>query len=360
MRPFMARKANLLRRLPLLACLALAANLSPAETPSGTWAIGAGARQRPEHEPGPRQAVIRYLFHSGWAVRTQNHLLIFDYTEPLPPPGQRSPDARTIEPAEMADQAVTVFVSHAHSDHFNPDILKWRMAVKDIRYVWGWEGPGSPEDVHFGRERRTIKDRGLEILNIHHEGDGMPESSFLVRVDGLTIFHAGDHGSSRGMKDPVFGDNIRYLAGQAPELDLMFTPTFGGEIDAIRALEPRVVFPMHDGGRERQYALFAQKVRSLGLDVQVGAADKRGARFLYSRGRLEALPQAESDRLAPETEAEARANRLQPPGLVMDAIGLSERTMFDQMEKAGFVFERIDMSLEAAGGGTIYLFRRGT
>jgi L-ascorbate metabolism protein UlaG (beta-lactamase superfamily) len=235
-------------------------------------------------EPG--QAIVRYLFHSGWSVQTRDHLLIFDYTEPLPPPGRPAPTPRSIETAEIADRVVTVFVSHAHTDHFNPDILKWRDAVKAIRYVWGWEGVGAPEDIRFGRERRVVEDHGLEILNIHHEGDGIPESAFLVRVDGLTIFHAGDHGSSRGMEDPVFGDNIRYLAGQAPELDLMFTPTFGGEIDAIRALKPRVVFPMHDGGRERQYALFAQKVRSLGLEVQVGAAEKRGARFFYSEGTI--------------------------------------------------------------------------
>jgi hypothetical protein len=88
------------------------------------------------------------------------------------------------------------------------------------------------------------------------------------------------------MKDPDFGDNIRYLAGQAPRLDLMFTPTFGGEIDAIRALQPRVVFPMHDGGRERQYALFARKLESIGLKVQVGAADQRGALFFYSKGSI--------------------------------------------------------------------------
>jgi L-ascorbate metabolism protein UlaG (beta-lactamase superfamily) len=276
-------------RAPLIAGLALAALLSPISPPAA-GARAATAAQRPlERELEPGQAVIRYLFHSGWAVWTKNHLLIFDYTEPLPPPGQRAPDAKAIEPEEIADQVVTVFVSHAHSDHYNPEILKWRPVIKKIRYVWGWEGVGALEDIHFGPERRAVSDRGLEILNIHHEFDGIPESAFLVRVDGLTIFHAGDHGSGRGMEDPVFGDNIRYLAGQAPELDLMFTPTFGGEIDAIRALKPRVVFPMHDGGRERQYALFAQKVRSLGLGVQAGVADRRGARFLYAADKLAAF-----------------------------------------------------------------------
>jgi L-ascorbate metabolism protein UlaG (beta-lactamase superfamily)/SAM-dependent methyltransferase len=478
-KPSGARTTGSLRRLPLVAYLAIGALWARPISPVAARASAPASGQFLGRPLESGQAIIRYLFHSGWAVQTKDHLLIFDYTEPFPPPGRPALTPKAIESAEIADQNVTVFVSHAHTDHFNPEILKWRDAVRAIRYVWGWEGVGAPEDIHFGRERRVVEDRGLEILNIYHEGDGTPESSFLVRVDGLTIFHAGDHGSGRGMKDPVFGENIRYLAGQAPELDLLFTPTFGGEIDAILALKPRVVFPMHDGGRERQYALFAQKVKSLGLDVRVGAAERRGARFLYLQGKLETLPQTESDRLAPETEAEARANRLQPPGRVMDIIGLSpgmivaeigagkgryvvhlsdrvgpegrvyaedidaeslrhledrcqrggfanvvtvlgdvsnprlpagsmdliviigsyqhfsnpvalmrkaraalkkdgraaivdgfaardarydvsEKTMFGQMDKAGFVLERIDRSIEAAGGGLIYLFKRGT
>jgi L-ascorbate metabolism protein UlaG (beta-lactamase superfamily)/SAM-dependent methyltransferase len=462
----------------LIACLALAALPAPAEAPKATQAFETAAKGALSRTLETGEAIVWYLYHSGWAVKTRNHLLIFDYTEPLPPPGQRASGARSIEPAEIADQNVTVFVSHRHSDHFNPDILEWRPAIKGIRYVWGWEGAGSPEDVHFGRERRTVTDRGLEVLNIYHEGDGTPESSFLVRVDGLTIFHAGDHGSSRGMKDPVFSDNVLYLAGQAPRLDLLFTPTFGGEIEAIRALKPRVVFPMHDGGRERQYAKFAEKVRALGLAVEVGAAERPGARFVYAQGRLRASFPAERDRLALETEAEARANALQPPAKVMDILGLAtgmniaeigagkgryvvhladrvgpegrvyaedidaealrhlaercrlggfanveailgdatdpklprgaldlifivgsyqhfsdpvalmrnartalkkggraaivdcfaardtrydvtEKTMFDQMEKAGFVLVHIDRSLEAGGGGKIYLFNQG-
>ena len=462
----------------LIACLALAALPAPAEAPKATQAFETAAKGALSRTLETGEAIVWYLYHSGWAVKTKGHLLIFDYTEPPGRSGRRSLDDGSVEPAELDGRKVTVFVTHVHSDHFDPRILEWRAAVKDIRYVWGWEGEGAPADVHFGRERRTVTDRGLEIRNIYHEGDSTPESSFLVRVDGLTIFHAGDHGSSRGMKDPVFGGNILYLAGQAPRMDLMFTPTFGGEVEAIRALQPRAVFPMHDGGRERQYARFAEKVRALGLAVEVGAAQRPGARFLYAQGRLRAPFPAERDRLAPETEAEARANALQPPARVMDILGLAtgmniakigagkgryvvhladrvgpegrvyaedidaealrhlvercrlggfanvevilgeatdpklprgaldlifivgsyqhfsdpvalmrnartalkkggraavvdrfaardtrydvtEKTMFDQMEKASFVLERIDRSLEAGGGGNIYLFKQG-
>jgi len=239
-------------------------------------------------EPG--QAVIWYLFHSGWAVKTKNHLLIFDYSEPLQSLSPRGLDAGSIDPAEIAGSNVTVFVSHAHPDHFEKTILDWRAAVRDIRYVWGWENAGLPADVHFGRERKVLTLDDLQIWNIHHEFDGIPESAFLVKVDGLTIFHAGDHGHSRGAENPVFRDNLNYAAAQAPGLDLFFTPTYGGEIDAIRILKPRTVFPMHDGGHERQYAKFAEKARGLGLPVEIGAAEKPGARFFYLKGKISALP----------------------------------------------------------------------
>jgi len=36
------------------------------------------ARQILSRELEPGQAVIWYLYHSGWAVKTKNHLLIFD------------------------------------------------------------------------------------------------------------------------------------------------------------------------------------------------------------------------------------------------------------------------------------------
>jgi len=248
------------------------------------------ARQAPreilgrELEPG--QAAVWYLYHSGWAVKTANHLLICDYTEPPKRPTRRSLEFGSIDPAEIVDQNVIVFVSHSHDDHFDPLILDWRAAVKNIRYIWGWEGAGLPQDARFGKERRTITVDGLEILNIYYDFDGIPESAFLIKADGLTILHAGDHGHSKGVANPVFKDNILYLAKKAPRLDLFFTPTYGGEIEAMRALKPRAVFPMHDGGNERQYARFAQKVKALGLDAETGAAEKPGARFFYSQGKL--------------------------------------------------------------------------
>ena len=244
------------------------------------------AWQIPTHPLEPGQAVVWYLYHSGWAVKTKNHLLVFDYTEPPAGLSGRSLDSGSIAPSEIGDQNVTVFVSHRHSDHYDPQILDWRAVVTKIRYVWGWEGEGLPAGVHFGRERRRLAANGLDILNIHYDFDGIPESAFLVVTDGLTILHAGDHGHSRGMENPAFRENILYLAGHSPRLDLFFTPTFGGEIDAIKAFKTRAVFPMHDRGSEGQYLKFAAKIKVMSLDVAVGAAGRMGARFFFSGGKL--------------------------------------------------------------------------
>lgn len=277
-----------LRRKALLAVVILGAGASvaPAE---GTGNDRQSSRQILSRELESGQAVIWYLYHCGWAVKTKNHLLIFDYSEPSARPASRSLDAGSIAPAEIGDQDVTVFVSHSHPDHDDPLILEWRSAVKNIRYVWGWEGTNSPEDVHFGQERRTVTVGGLEILNIHHDFDRTSESAFLVKTDGLTILHSGDHGHSKGMENPVFKDNVLYLAGQAPRLDLFFFPLFGGEIEEFRVLKPRAAFPMHEGGNEQEYFKFAEKVKALGLDVTVGTARKSGDRFLYSGGKLTAF-----------------------------------------------------------------------
>ena len=84
------------------------------------------------------EAIVWYLHHSGWAARTKDHFLIFDYHK-----GDRRADRSLVEgyinPTELRDQTVYVFVSHSHRDHYNPRILKWEKEIEDITYVFGWE-----------------------------------------------------------------------------------------------------------------------------------------------------------------------------------------------------------------------------
>ena len=127
---------------------------------------------------------ITYLYNSGFLVETENHVLIFDYCLASTP----DPTNQIIENALKRKAFITVFVSHGHSDHFNPLILRWRVKRRDIKYVFSDDIPALDSVI-------SVKS-GMEIdLNDIHV-TVLPSTdigvSFLVSVDGFNIYHAGD------------------------------------------------------------------------------------------------------------------------------------------------------------------------
>lgn len=233
---------------------------------------------------GDREAIVVYMHHSGWLVRTRSHLLVFD---PVAAPGADVLDPLGIAASDVAGRRMVVFVSHNHADHWDPSILRWAEDVPGIRFVFGWEFDGSPACVGLGAERVTTSVEGVTIHNVHHAFDRVPESAFLVHVDGVWIYHAGDHSHPLAGQQPTFRSNLEYLRSIAPRVDLLFTPTWGGEAFAIRELRPRVVFPMHSGGREHEVVRWAHRRDIASLGLVLGVAEQGGRCFFYREGGLE-------------------------------------------------------------------------
>lgn len=244
------------------------------------------------------EAYIWYLGHAGWAIKTKNHLLIFDYVSVFrsgKTPENPSLENGYIDPAEIKDCSVFVFVSHSHGDHFDPMIFEWEKSVANIRYIFGWKADSNPK-YHYLTEPRTKSTiDGFEIFNINHAFDGIPEGAFLLKGDGLVIFHSGDHGCTGEEIDPLFKTNIDYLAQQENQIDLAFISQFGsraggevnnGNLYTIEKLEPKITFPMHQGGGERFYKKFAKEAREKGAKTSVCCAEKRGDRFFYRQGKI--------------------------------------------------------------------------
>jgi L-ascorbate metabolism protein UlaG (beta-lactamase superfamily) len=238
------------------------------------------------------EAVICYLGHSGWAVRTQNHFLIFDYWEAMKPihagekfekPADASLATGFIVPAEIADQDVIVFVSHAHLDHYDPVILNWKNSIKNILYVFGWDIKNLNDVIRIDEPRKSVEIDGVKVYTIFHDTDGIPESAFLVQADGLSIYHSGDHGGGPANHDRFIG-NIDYLSGIDSNIDIAFTVTWGGEDYMIEKLSPKAVFPQHEGGAEYRLRKWADKARSAGITVPIFCVEKRGQQFFYSGG----------------------------------------------------------------------------
>ncbi len=278
-----------------LGLVALTCAVAVTITPVATVPAAGQHSQGVSATVGTGSATVWYLGHAGWAVKTQSHLLIFDYVGGQPTERGLSLDHGYVDPLEIADQDVVVFVSHSHGDHYDRGILAWADRVRNIQYVFGWAFGACPRDACLAQPREIRLLDGIEVATINHDFDGIPEAAFLVTVDGLVIYHSGDHGTVTDELNPAFKANVDYLASLNKSIDIAFISTFGrigggivnnGDRYTIGELRPKVTFPMHHGGNEDLYEQFAREMAKDGVDTAVHYAEKPGDSFSYASGRI--------------------------------------------------------------------------
>jgi len=264
----------------LLLTRGAAVEKSAVESADGTWL---------KKNLAQGEALVWYTEHSGWAVKTANHLLVFDYFKPDSAPDQPGLANGTLVPAEIKDQAVTVFISHAHGDHFMPGVFDWRKEIGDIAYIAGFRPEGqdgySLLPVH---DKKTMN--GMEIIPIESNDSGQ---GYFVKVDGITIFHPGDHANRQRDFSGPFTKEVDFLADLGLKADILFTPVSGcgfGDIVAVKKgayytmdrLAARYVFPMHAQGNPIQYQQFAKEAKARGYENVFCCAEFPGDCFFIT------------------------------------------------------------------------------
>jgi ankyrin repeat protein/L-ascorbate metabolism protein UlaG (beta-lactamase superfamily) len=218
------------------------------------------------------EAIVWSLGHCGFAVKTRNRLLIFDYITPRATTDKPSLANGFVDPEEIKNLEVVAFVSHNHSDHFDPVILSWRSTVKNITYFFGWKaGKGDRTfDMPAPRASKTLG--GLDVFTVNDEHDTVPEVAYLVKVDGLALYHSGDYvGPVEG-----FAADMDYLSAKAGVVDLAFI----GPFRQAESLKPKVVFPIHAWDREYMYGAFAREAAAKKIPSKVICPENRGDRFM--------------------------------------------------------------------------------
>lgn len=244
-----------------------------------------------EFKPG--SALVWYLGHSGWAIKTGNHLLVFDYFKNSTPPDTPLLANGTINPEEIKDLNVTVFVSHSHGDHYSPAIFDWEKSVKDITYVMGFKPEKQSGYIYMSpRETKTIN--SMEITTIESNDSGV---GFFIKADGVNIFHSGDHANRKRDFSGPFKEEIEFLADKGLKPDIFFAPVSGcgfGDLEAvkkgvfytIKKLSPHVMVPMHAGGNEQRYIKFAKETKAAGFDTPICCAGHNGDWFFVNQGSV--------------------------------------------------------------------------
>jgi len=199
---------------------------------------------------------VWYLYHSGFAVQTVNHFFVFDYWRDKPK--GEGLDSGVIDPIALNDLDVVVFSSHRHGDHYNRCILQWKKDIPKIRYVLSDDirDPGDALMIGPG-DTLTQPDFTVQTLKSNDEG-----VAFIVDVDDMRIFHAGDlnwwhwEGEPDDYNDGMaatYKSQIDLLIGKP--VDLAFIPVdprleeqYSWAIDYLmKTVDVRHVVPMHFG-----------------------------------------------------------------------------------------------------------------
>jgi L-ascorbate metabolism protein UlaG (beta-lactamase superfamily) len=122
---------------------------------------------------------------------------------------------------------------------------------------------------------------------------------YLVEVDGLVIFHMGDHANGDENLMPGFTNEIDLVAEKNKAIDILFGPTRGcslgtpeqvraGTYYAIDKLHPALFVPMHAGNYTFAHKEFVEKASEDGLTQPMAYVINKGDRFLYSKSEATA------------------------------------------------------------------------
>jgi L-ascorbate metabolism protein UlaG (beta-lactamase superfamily) len=233
---------------------------------------------------------ITHIYHSGFMVTMENSILLFDWYK------------RSL-PEIPTDQKLYVFCSHAHEDHYSPQIWDLQKTFKDVTYILD-EGIADaaehPEaDIIIVRPRQTYTipadgsgPASLKVITLESTDMGV---AFYIETEGKRIYHAGDLNvwfwNDEPMEDNIASEKkcreeMQYLADRIRQdhpqiadtgngsadltadgkkstprlLDAAFVPLdFRLEEHAPRCIAAFMeilgadhVFPMHYWGREEQ------------------------------------------------------------------------------------------------------------
>jgi len=239
-----------------------------------------------------QDAVIWYLGHSAFAIKTSTHLLIFDYYVQSEPPAVPSLGNGFINPEELKNQDVVVFASHRDGDHYDPSIWQWQEDIPNITYVLGWEPAIPNEDYIRVKPHETRSVGNIEVTAIPSTDSG---SGFLIKTDGLVVYHCGDTAFWISPYRERYFREIEWLADQTDHTDFVF---LNWRLGADRAtleeglwktaemLGARYIIPSHMRGREDHIVELIKDAPSERQRNQI--VDKRvpGERIIYRDGQF--------------------------------------------------------------------------
>ncbi|MDH4156472.1 MAG: ankyrin repeat domain-containing protein [candidate division Zixibacteria bacterium] len=252
-------------------------------------------------QPGDGEAYLWYLGNCGYLIKTRNHCLIFDYWTRGARPAEPSVANGFINPSELASEDVAVFVSHEHSDHYDSTIFGWVGRIPRLQYIFGFQPDSLQEQAQQGYSgqpyeyvgpgmNKTID--GMQVMAVRSNDAGV---GFVITVDGLTIYHAGDLAGWRPNEREGFISQIDSIYIAVDSVDIALVNVTGchhqdtvalaeGTVYTLEKLRPKLVIPTHGNMREYYYPQFMSKFKGQFPDLLTFCPFYRGDAARFTAG----------------------------------------------------------------------------
>ena len=238
---------------------------------------------------------LDYIYHSGFAIEAEGVTVIIDYYKD----SSETEHNRGIVHDYLLQRPGKLYVlaTHFHPDHFNREILTWKEAHPDIRYIFSKDilksHRAKPEDATYIKKGETYED---DTIRIDAFGSTDIGSSFLLHLQDWSIFHAGDLNDWKmehvgelinGKQERTFRHEIRKLADKP--VNFAFVPmdprlgpyqTLGIDF-VLKNTDAEFVFPMHmwqDYSAIREYK---KHITNLGMADRVIEIERENQVFPF-------------------------------------------------------------------------------
>lgn len=236
---------------------------------------------------------INYLYNSGFSVETKRHLMVFDYYLDTVNTGSKGIINGAISLEDLnTDKDIIIFASHSHKDHFNPVILEWGKNREKITYILSSDIVSAEKNSNINMIA-PYESMKVGQINVKAYGSTDIGVSFLVNVDGISIFHSGDlnwwhwwdeNEEVNKIAEKGFKDEIEKIKEES--IDIAFFPVdprlkqsyaLGAEL-FIDKIKPQVLIPMHFGEKYEITEKFSQEMKD--RSTKVIKINRRGQEIL--------------------------------------------------------------------------------
>lgn len=184
-----------------------------------------------------------YIYHSGFIIEGDDFAILTDYY-------QDTPDNYVHRQFLTRPGRLYVLASHAHPDHFNPEVLQWKTDRPDIRYIFSEDirdsGQACYHDAIFLKKGEEWSD---DLLKVKAFGSTDIGVSFLLDIADKRIFHAGDlnnwHWENESTPEEIHQAETAYLS----ELETLARETDYVDL-ALFPVDPRLGDDYTRGARQ--------------------------------------------------------------------------------------------------------------